>query len=110
MKIYKIFHVSEWTELVSRKATAGADIDRADGYIHFSTARQLARTLNQHFAHETSLIVAAVDADELGDDLRWENSRSGENFPHLYRHLRISDVLWTRSLTGNSDEWVLPCD
>lgn len=99
MLIYKIFRPAEWADLQARGATAGAPVDRADGYVHFSTAAQLPVTLARHFAGEDGLTLLACDSDALGTDLRWEISRGGEDFPHLYRSLRLEDVLWTRPLT-----------
>lgn len=98
MLIYKIFRPAEWAELQAKGATSGAPVDRADGYVHFSTAAQLPVTLAKHFAGENGLTLLACDAGALGHDLRWELSRGGEDFPHLYRDLRLDDVLWTRSV------------
>jgi uncharacterized protein (DUF952 family) len=96
MLIYKVLRASEWTELRERGRTAGAPVDVADGYVHFSSADQLPTTLSRHFAGETGLMLLAVDADAAGDALRWEPSRGGALFAHLYRELRMSDVLWAR--------------
>ena len=98
MPIYKIFREAERAELEAAGETLGAPIDRADGYVHFSTAVQVAETLRRHFAGETGLWLLAVDADAAGDAIRWEPSRGGQLFPHLYRPLRRSDVLWSRPL------------
>ena len=98
MLIYKLLRAAEWTELEAEGHTAGAPIDRADGYIHFSTAEQLPGTIEKHFAGERDLMLLAVEADELGDALAWEPSRGGELFPHLYRLLARDDVAWVRRL------------
>jgi uncharacterized protein (DUF952 family) len=98
MLIYKLLRAAEWSELEAAGTTAGAPIDRADGYIHFSTAEQLPGTLEKHFAGERDLMLLAVDADGLGDALVWEPSRGGELFPHLYRLLARDDVAWVRRL------------
>lgn len=98
MLIYKIFRAPEWAELQTRGETPGAPIDIADGYVHFSTAAQAQETAAKHFTHEDDLILLALDADRLGDALRWEPSRGGALFPHLYRALRLTDVLWHRPL------------
>jgi uncharacterized protein (DUF952 family) len=71
----------------------GAGIDIKDGYIHLSTASQLAETLNKHFDGVEGLMLAAVDLAGLGDRLRWEPSRGGQLFPHLYASLTIDSVL-----------------
>ena len=98
MLIYKIFRRPEWDLLQRDGDTAGAPIDLSDGYIHFSTAAQVMETAAKHFATESDLVLVACDADTLGADLRWEPSRGGALFPHLYRRLRLDDVLWDRAL------------
>ena len=98
MLIYKVFRAAEWAELEAAGETAGAPVDRADGFVHFSTAGQLAGTLARHFAGETGLVVVAVDAGAAGEAVRWEPSRGGALFAHLYRPLRMADVLWARPL------------
>lgn len=98
MLIYKIFRADEWAELQSQSVTKGAPIDIADGYVHFSTAEQARETAAKHFAGEDGLILLALDSDALGDDLKWEPSRGGALFPHLYRELRLGDVLWDMPL------------
>lgn len=98
MLIYKIFRENEWSKLVREGDTAGAPIDLADGFIHFSTAQQAAETAAKHFAGVTGLVLAALNADDLGQDLLWEKSRGDQLFPHLYRRLRKADVLWHENL------------
>lgn len=98
MQIYKIFRTAEWTELEQAGQTRGAPVDLADGYIHLSTAEQARGTAAKHFANEAGLILAALEAEALGPELRWEPSRGGALFPHLYRPLRLSEVLWTEEL------------
>lgn len=94
MLIYKIFRAPEWAALQAQGETAGAPVDLTDGYVHFSTAAQAAETAAKHFAGEADLVLLALEADSLGDALKWEVSRGGAEFPHLYRALRIDDVLW----------------
>lgn len=98
MLIYKIFRGPEWATLQAEGVTDGAPIDLADGYIHFSTAEQAAETAAKHFAGVDGLLLAAVETDGLGADLRWEVSRGGAEFPHLYRPLTLSDVIWCKPL------------
>lgn len=98
MLIYKIFRASEWADLDLAGETRGAPVDLADGYIHFSTAVQAPETAAKHFSGEDGLVLAAIDAGALGDDLRWEPSRGGQLFPHLYRALKRSEVVWSRKL------------
>ncbi len=94
MMIYKIFRAEEWQALETAGETAGAPVDVADGFIHFSTAGQAPETAARHFAGESGLVLAAVDATRLGDALKWEPSRGGALFPHLYRPLRRNDICW----------------
>ncbi|MDX1786230.1 MAG: DUF952 domain-containing protein [Roseovarius sp.] len=98
MVIYKIFRTAEWAELRASGQSAGAPVDLVDGYVHFSTAEQAAETAAKHFAGEDGLVLLGVETDRLGDDLRWEPSRGGALFPHLYRELRLSDVAWAQPL------------
>lgn len=96
--IYKIFRSPEWLELQENGASHGAPVDVADGFIHFSTAEQLRETAAKHFAGEDDLWLAAVDETALGEDLKWEPSRGGALFPHLYRPLYLTDIAWCVAL------------
>lgn len=98
MLIYKIFRRPEWNAFRDAGDTAGAPVDLKDGYIHFSTAAQVTETAAKHFATESDLVLVAVNADTLGPALKWEPSRGGALFPHLYRRLRIAEVVWDTSL------------
>ncbi|MBU3031306.1 DUF952 domain-containing protein [Paracoccus marinaquae] len=103
MLIYKIFRAEEWAALQAAGQTDGAPVDVADGFVHFSTALQLPETLARHFAGEDSLTLLACDAGAMGHALRWEPSRGGDLFPHLYRPLRIADIRWTRPIDLGPD-------
>ena len=103
MLIYKIFRPAEWDALQADGSTSGAPVDLADGFIHFSTAEQAPETAAKHFAGAGDLVLAAVEAETLGEALRWEPSRGGALFPHLYRPLRIGDVAWSRPLPEGPD-------
>ena len=103
MIVYKIVATEEWAEAEAAGAFAGAAVDRADGFIHFSTAEQARETAAKWFAGRGDLTLAAVDAEALGDDLRWEPSRGGALFPHLYAALPMSAVVWSRLLPLGSD-------
>lgn len=92
MLILKIFRAPEWAALRDKGESQGAPVDVADGYIHFSTPEQAQETAAKHFAGEEGLVLLAVEADTLGDALKWEVSRGGALFPHLYRNIRLSDV------------------
>ncbi|WP_170376025.1 DUF952 domain-containing protein [Ruegeria atlantica] len=98
MLIYKIFRAEEWAALQDQGASDGAPIDVYDGYVHFSTAQQAAETAAKHFAGVEGLTLLACDADAMGDDLKWEVSRGDALFPHLYRQIRMTDVVWSRAL------------
>jgi uncharacterized protein (DUF952 family) len=101
--IFKIAGAAEWRAAEAAGVFAGAAVDRADGYIHFSTAAQAAETAAKWFAGRDDLVLAAIDADALGADLRWEPSRGGALFPHLYAALPFSAVRWTRALPLDAD-------
>lgn len=94
MLIYKIFRADEWAELQTKGQSLGAPVDLADGFVHFSTAQQAAETAAKHFADEDRLELLAVQTDTLGEALKWEPSRGGALFPHLYRALKLSDIAW----------------
>jgi uncharacterized protein (DUF952 family) len=88
--IYKICTASEWREAQRAGVYRGSAVDRRDGFIHFSTAEQAAETAAKHFAGERDLVLVAVDAQALGDALKWEPSRGGALFPHLHGELPLS--------------------
>lgn len=98
MLVYKILRADEWTAFDAAGVTAGAPVDLADGYIHLSTADQAPETAARHFGDEDGLWIVAIDAGRLGDALRWEPSRSGQLFPHLYGPLLAAHAVWARPL------------
>ena len=108
MLIYKIFRANEWTALCETGTTSGAPIDLADGYIHTSTAQQAAETAAKHFAGVDDLWLAALDPDTFEDDLKWEVSRGGALFPHIYRALRRNEVVWAQPLPLRDGVHVFP--
>jgi uncharacterized protein (DUF952 family) len=91
--IYKISPRAAWQEAVAAGVFHGAPIDIADGYIHFSTAAQVAETAAKHFSGQGDLILIAINAAALAPDLKWEPSRGGALFPHLYAPLPVSRAL-----------------
>ena len=95
-RIYKILSRAEWQAALAAQRFHGSAVDRQDGFIHFSTAGQAPETARRHFAGQPDLVVLAVEAADLGEALRWEPSRGGELFPHLYAHL---DVFLVREVT-----------
>jgi uncharacterized protein (DUF952 family) len=94
--IYKIVAAEEWRAAEAAGAFLGAAVDRADGYIHFSTAAQAPGTAAKWFAGRGDLALVAADADALGLALRWAPARGGALFPHLYGPLPLTAVVWAR--------------
>lgn len=109
MRVYKILRGEEWAAFDAAGETRGAPVDHADGYIHLSTAAQVAETAAKHFAGEEGLWLLAVETEGLGD-LKWEPSRGGQRFPHLYGTLSRSHVAWVRPLPLGRDGHVFPED
>ncbi len=101
--IYKISPAAQWRDAEEAGVFEGAPVDRADGFIHFSTAGQVVETAAKHFAGQGDLLLVAVDAATLGDALRWEVSRGGALFPHLYAPLDPRHALWARPLPLDAD-------
>jgi len=101
--LYKICESALWREAERERVFGGAPIDVHDGYIHFSTAEQAAETAAKHFAGADNLMLIAVDAAALGPALKWEASRGGALFPHLYGALPLDAVLWARPLRLGTD-------
>lgn len=90
---YKVLNADQMAALERDGRFAGAPIDLADGYIHLSTAMQLTETVDKHFAGQTDLHVAAVDLRAQDDPVKWEQSRGGQLFPHLYGPLLLETVI-----------------
>ena len=90
--LYKICPASLWREAISAGRFHGSPVDRKDGFIHFSTAAQVAETAARHFAGERDLVLVRLDAARLGAALKWEPSRGGAMFPHLYGELDLKAV------------------
>ena len=101
--IYKICPASAWREAERQGLYRGSADDARDGFIHFSTAAQVAETARKHFAGQAGLFLVGVDADALGDALRWEPSRNDEMFPHLYGELDLGAVTGVLELRARSD-------
>jgi uncharacterized protein (DUF952 family) len=102
-RIYKICPASAWREAEREGVYRGSADDVRDGFIHFSTASQVAGTANKHFFGQNGLFLIEVDADALGQALRWEHSRNDELFPHLYGELDLGAVLGVLSMPARSD-------
>ena len=101
--IYKICPASAWRAAERAGLYRGSDDDVRDGFIHFSTAAQLAGTLDKHYRGQTGLLLLAIDADRLGGTLRWEPSRGGDLFPHLYADLDPKVVIAVHDLPSHTD-------
>ena len=108
MLIYKILSRPEWDAFRAAGRTLGAPVDLADGFIHFSTAAQVAETAAKWFADQSDLVLVAFEADALGAALKWEESRGGALFPHLYRPLDLAEVLWDKSLPLGATGHIFP--
>jgi uncharacterized protein (DUF952 family) len=96
--IYKICERAAWREAERAGVYHGSEVDRRDGFIHFSIVTQVTETAAKHFAGQSDLMLIAVDSTGLGPSLKWEPSRGGDLFPHLYAALPIKSVLWARPL------------
>ncbi|MBN9256950.1 MULTISPECIES: DUF952 domain-containing protein [unclassified Mesorhizobium] len=101
--VYKIAPEALWREAESIGRFTGAPIDVADGFIHFSTASQVRETAARHFAGQADLLLIAIDGARLGDALKYEVSRGGALFPHLYAPLDLGAVLWVRPMPLGDD-------
>lgn len=101
--VYRICSRDEWAAARQKSTYEGSGLDRRDGFIHLSDAHQLAGTLETHFRDTADLVLLVIDAARLGGALKWERSRGGERFPHLYAHLPVSAVIEARPLPADAD-------
>lgn len=101
--IYKVCPQSVWESIRNLDEWTGSEHDQRDGFIHFSAAHQLAGTVTRHFSGQANLMLISVDPDRLGTQLRWEPSRGGDLFPHLYGAFPLSAVIDARALMINDD-------
>jgi uncharacterized protein (DUF952 family) len=109
MFIYKICQQAEWAQV--ENFYAGSAKDREDHFIHFSTAEQVLGTLTKYYANAGDLVLVAVDPASLGSALRYEASRDGALFPHLYGTLPLTAVRWVKPIKRNQDGgFVLPTE
>jgi len=100
---YKVLTAEQMAALERDGTFAGAPVDLADGYMHMSTAAQLTETVDKHFAGQTDLHVVAVDLGSFGESLKWEESRGGQLFPHLYGPLLLETVVAYSPLERDAD-------
>ena len=105
--IYKICSEAEWQRALASGSYTGSADDARDGFIHFSLADQLRATAAKYFSGRTDLLLVAIDPAALGEALRYEPSRGGALFPHLYAALPVRCALWTAPLkwNGETHEW-----
>lgn len=96
--VYKICPIALWREAEKDGVFTGAPVDLKDGFIHFSTAGQVRETAARHFEGQTNLVLVALDAEKLGPALKYERSRGGELFPHLYGSFDLGCVRWVKPL------------
>ena len=108
MLIYKVFLPEQWKDFTNYERTKGAPVDISDGYIHFSTATQVKETITKHFSGYKDVVLAACKADTFSTDLKWELSRGGQDFPHLYRELLMTDIEWHSHIKQKNGEYPLP--
>jgi uncharacterized protein (DUF952 family) len=109
--LYKICPAASWREAERTGIFRGSEADRRDGFIHFSTAAQVAETAARHFAGQSDLLVLRVDGAKLGARLKWEPSRGGMLFPHLYGDLDLTAVVKVDPLPlGPGGQHVFPLD
>ena len=109
-RVYKILDGEAWEAARRAGVFDGADVDRADGFIHLSTAAQAGETARRHFAGRLGLVIAGFEAEVLGPALRWEPSRGGDLFPHLFAPLDPGLAIQTSLLPLNADGWPDPGD
>lgn len=102
-RIFKVLPADAWAAAVAIGRFDGSADDHRDGFIHLSTADQLPETLARHFRGHTDLVLVAVDPTTFGTALKWETSRGGALFPHLYAPLPIAAATWTRPLETGAD-------
>jgi uncharacterized protein (DUF952 family) len=102
-KIYKILPKAEWDAAQVAGAFAGSAVDLADGFIHFSGHDTAQRTAQLYFKDQAGLMLLTVEADDLGEALKWEASRDGALFPHLFRDLKVDEVIAERALALDAD-------
>lgn len=108
--IYKVLGRDEWEKAVAQGVFEGSAVDRQDGFIHFSTAHQLRETVRRHFTGRSDLILAAVDAEALGPELKWEKSRGSDLFPHLFASLAIARIRHVAPLLWKDGDHEFPAD
>ncbi len=103
MLVFKLLTPDEVATYNAEQQVPLSPADEQDGYVHLSTAAQVAETADRHFADRDALWLLAVETDRLGDGLRWEEARDGDSFPHFYGRLSARHVVWSRPLQRGTD-------
>ncbi len=106
--IYKVEKASVWQEAVAAGVYHGSALDLKDGFIHLSTAEQLRETARLHFAGQVDLILAAIPEIAVAAHLKWEASRGGQLFPHVFSTLNPQDAIWVKPLAWNGSAHMFP--
>jgi uncharacterized protein (DUF952 family) len=106
--IFKIVSKQVWDQASAEGVFRGAAIDLTDGYIHLSDAKQVEETAQRHFAKQHDLLLVAFDAAIFADSLKWEASRGGALFPHVYGTLKPAEALWVKALPWNGTSHDFP--
>jgi len=108
-KIYKIVRTPDWISAEKAGVFKGSPDDARDGFVHFSASHQVRGTAARYFGGQEGLMLVAADASALGEALKWETSRGGEKFPHLYGDLPMSAIVWTTPIPlGPDGQHVFP--
>lgn len=106
--IYKISPLQEWSEAEKAGTYTGSPHDLRDGFIHFSTESQLQGTFEKHFHGQDNLLLIAIDESRIAENLKYEPSRGGELFPHLYGQLPLDAVMWAKPVEQATDLIIIP--
>jgi uncharacterized protein (DUF952 family) len=106
---FRLAAPEEWAAAMAAGAFTGSEHDVRDGFIHLSAAGQVAGTLTKYYADQERLVLAEIDLDALGETVKWEKSRGGADFPHIYGDIPSAAVKSVRLLARNeAGEWMLP--
>ena len=108
--LYKIIDAAAWERALNAGIFKGAAIDLNDGYIHLSTGAQAKETARLHFAAVENLLLVAIDEDVIAHHLKWETSRGGQLFPHVYGVIDPAQILWARPLPWDGAAHVFPAE
>ena len=106
--LYKITTIDEWSAAIARGTFTGSALDVKDGFIHLSTAQQASETARLHFAGQTDLLLVAIPQVVIEAHLKWEVSRGGQLFPHLYAALDPAQALWVKPLLWDGVTHIFP--